>query len=269
MDNDEALSTAARRFSCVSRQDSAIAGTSHALHEAQCSPETPSSWNEALAILAHEIRGRLNGLTITTESLRRRTRDGTRELPREWLLERFDRQSRYLKRLQQVLDMVLSAYRGASGDLIPTRESADLCDVVRDALGVESEALKSAHCDYVLDTPEHVFGSWDRFQLELAVANLVNNAAKYGAGHPIEIKIFTEEDTAHVAIQDHGIGIRPEEIPRLFYRFARLESSAGSSGIGLGLWFAKCVALAHGGDVDARSSEGGACFTLTVPLTAT
>lgn len=222
---------------------------------------------DALAVLAHEIRGRLHGLILTTDAVRRRARDDSNELSRAWLLETTERQAAVIQRLRHVLDMVLTAYRATTGELRPSRESTDLREVVQAAIGLEAETLRAARCECALDAPVPIFGFWDRLQLELAIANLVNNAAKYGGGQPVEVRVRAYENTAQVHVSDHGIGIRPDDLPRLFCRFSRLEQGAGSIGIGLGLWFAKCVAVAHGGDLDASSAPGaGASFTLRVPL---
>jgi signal transduction histidine kinase len=267
MADDDACSRAAARSHCVSRRDSNVAGIPDGSPCARDAPKPAESTNTALAILAHEIRGRLNGLTILAESMRYRARDRSHGLSHDWILERLERQAGHLERLQKVVDMVLFAYRDVCGELTPARERADLGDIVGEAIAVECEALTLAHCACVVEANEHLVGFWDRCQLELAIANLVNNAAKYGAGNPVEIRVFKHGRTACVSVSDRGVGIRPEEIPHLFRRFTRLESGAGSSGIGLGLWFAKSVALAHGGDLNASSrADGGACFTLVLPF---
>ena len=219
-----------------------------------------------LALLAHEVRGRLQTLSMLTCSLRRSVDEHLYESNRDLLVARLDRQARCLEQLEHIIDTVLCAYRVETGELEPLRRPEDLCEIVRDVIRAESDALANARCDCLLDAPEHVFGAWDRAQIEIAVANLLSNASKYGSGRPIEVGVSVTHDTAFVRIRDHGVGIAPEDLPRLFQRFGRLESDGAPSGIGLGLWFARAIALAHGGNLSAESEhQEGADFTLELP----
>jgi signal transduction histidine kinase len=203
---------------------------------------------------------------MLTGSLRRSVDERPDKLNRDWLVARLDSQARCLEQLEHVIDTVLCTYRVETGELEPVLRSEDLCEIVRDVIRAENDALADAQCECLLDAPEDVFGAWDRAQIEIAVANLVNNASKYGRGRPIEIGVSMTHDTAFVRIRDHGAGIAPEDLPRLFQRFRRLAPDGAPTGIGLGLWFARAIALAHGGELSVESErEAGACFTLELP----
>jgi signal transduction histidine kinase len=103
-------------------------------------------------------------------------------------------------------------------------------------------------------------------RLEQVVTNLVGNAIKYGAGQPIEVRVDINGDSARLLVRDHGIGIAPDHIGRLFERFARAVSSRSYGGLGLGLYIARQIVEGHNGVITVESSLGeGALFTVEIP----
>jgi len=109
---------------------------------------------------------------------------------------------------------------------------------------------------------------WDPSRLEQVVTNLMTNAAKFGAGKPIEIRIERLDGTARLAVTDHGIGIDPARRPYVFDRFERAVPSSRYGGLGLGLYIARSIVVAHGGTIAVDSEPGaGSTFTVTLPCT--
>jgi signal transduction histidine kinase len=109
-------------------------------------------------------------------------------------------------------------------------------------------------------------GRWDKARIEQVVANLLSNAIKYGAGKPIEITVEADGTTARLTVADHGIGIAPDRVPRIFERFERAVSSLHYSGLGLGLYIVRRVLDALGGSVRVQSAAGeGATFIVELP----
>jgi two-component system phosphate regulon sensor histidine kinase PhoR len=106
--------------------------------------------------------------------------------------------------------------------------------------------------------------------IEQAVANLVDNAIKYGApGRPVQVTAAREHHSVVIAVRDEGAGIAAEHLPRVFERFYRVDKgrSRDAGGTGLGLAIVKHIALVHGGGVGVASTPGqGSVFTLTLPL---
>ena len=108
--------------------------------------------------------------------------------------------------------------------------------------------------------PTTVRGEADR--LERAVANLLDNAVKYGGGDPVDVHVA---DGA-VTVRNRGPGIAQEHLPHVFDRFYRAPEARSAPGSGLGLSIVRQVAEAHGGTVTAANAEGGgAVFTLRLP----
>lgn len=113
-----------------------------------------------------------------------------------------------------------------------------------------------------------VSGRWDRTRIDQIVTNLVGNAIKYGNGQPVDVSVEERDGRAVLAVRDRGVGIPPESHMRIFERFERVTGASVASGLGLGrgLWIAKRMVEAHGGDIGVESAPGsGSTFTVTLP----
>jgi signal transduction histidine kinase len=110
----------------------------------------------------------------------------------------------------------------------------------------------------------------DPGRIEQVVDNLLSNAAKYGdPGSDIQLQIERSDTEVAISITNHGRGIVPEDLPRLFTRFYRTrEAQTGPvAGLGLGLYIAKGLVEAHGGKIRAESVPGQTTtFHFTLPL---
>ncbi|HXF58090.1 MAG TPA: sensor histidine kinase [Actinomycetota bacterium] len=100
-----------------------------------------------------------------------------------------------------------------------------------------------------------------------ALRNLLINAERYSPpGTPIELRIRDGGAEVVYTVTDHGPGIAPEDLPRLFRRFSRLDNSRDVPGSGLGLYIARRIAEAHGGRIWVESRVGeGSSFSLALP----
>jgi signal transduction histidine kinase len=104
--------------------------------------------------------------------------------------------------------------------------------------------------------------------LRFVLLNLLTNAAKYSsAGQPIHLRLRRELGTAVVEVEDHGIGIPPEELARVLEPFYRASNALGTPGVGLGLSMAKEFVELHRGTLELRSQLGvGTTATVRFPL---
>jgi two-component system, OmpR family, phosphate regulon sensor histidine kinase PhoR len=118
-----------------------------------------------------------------------------------------------------------------------------------------------------IDSPAQLLGS--ESEVHSAFSNLVDNAAKYTPAHgSIEMHWWTDDDGAHFAVTDTGIGIQAEHIPRLTERFYRADPgrSRATGGSGLGLAIVKHVLQRHAGQLEISSAVGtGSTFTCHFP----
>jgi signal transduction histidine kinase len=150
-------------------------------------------------------------------------------------------------------------------DLI--RTETDLVALVRQ---VVADQRVSNRYRVVVDSgvPE-LIGQWDNARLERVVANLVSNAVKYSpAGGDVRVRVTRDGDTAVLSVEDSGMGIPQEDMPRIFERFFRARNVIDEvAGAGIGLAACKRIVEQHGGRLLVQSEEGkGSTFTVRLPI---
>ncbi len=116
-------------------------------------------------------------------------------------------------------------------------------------------------------TPIGLYADLDRKLIGRVLGNLIHNAIKFTPKNgQITIGAETTADKITVSVRDTGAGIPPEDLPRIFERFYKVDQARGKSGTGLGLAIARHVVEAHGGKIWAESKPGkGAVFFFTIP----
>jgi two-component system sensor histidine kinase MprB len=205
-----------------------------------------------VADASHELRTPLTSLRTNLEVM---ARNG---------LEDDDRD-----RLKRDLVAQLEELTGLVGDLVelaredepepPPAEDVRLDSLV--AAAVERARRHAPHVRFALDT-QPVLVHAVPARLDRAVANLLDNAAKYSD----QVEVRVGED-GELTVRDHGPGIDAADRPRVFDRFYRAADARGRPGSGLGLAIVRQVAEGHGGTVRAEAAEGGgALLRLRLPV---
>jgi signal transduction histidine kinase len=106
----------------------------------------------------------------------------------------------------------------------------------------------------------------DRRSVERVVAALLDNAVKFGAKKPIEVVLQRTDSHAEITVRDHGEGIAPDKLPSIFSPFERAVPR-DYGGLGLGLFVAKAIVDAHGGELRITSQPGeGTTAVVRLPL---
>ncbi|WP_247234800.1 ATP-binding protein [Telluribacter sp. SYSU D00476] len=109
----------------------------------------------------------------------------------------------------------------------------------------------------------------DREMWEKIVLNLLSNAYKYTLKGSIQVSLKREGDWAVLSVQDTGVGIPKEELPRMFERFHRVPTTVGRTheGTGIGLSMVHELVKLHQGQIQVQSTRGqGSTFTVSIPL---
>jgi signal transduction histidine kinase len=170
-------------------------------------------------------------------------------------------------KLSNLIGDLLDVSRITAGRMKLEWEDGDLCAILREVVSRYDAQAARAGCLLKVETPGAVMGRWDVLRLEQVVTNLVDNAIKYGAGKPIQLRLVAEGGSATFVVQDEGIGIAPEHHSRIFGRFERAVSERNYGGLGLGLYISKTLVEAMGGELHVGSTLGqGATFTVRLPL---
>jgi PAS domain S-box-containing protein len=220
---------------------------------------------EFLSVASHELNTPIAGLLWSTQSLLGLSQRGDPTLaePRLKILKLVERQA---KRLTRLVSDLLDVSRIQAGKLsVHPEPNVDLVEVVREVVDSLELDLERARCRVSVRAPTPILGCWDRSRLNETVTNLVSNAIKFGAGHPIEIALGQEAGRAWCSVKDYGIGIEHETMGQLFERFKRGVSAQHYGGLGLGLYICKKIVEAHGGSIHVESRPGaGATFTIVL-----
>jgi signal transduction histidine kinase len=219
--------------------------------------------DELLVVAAHELRTPLTSLQLRTDQLLRRARRGAD--PAETASS--EGIARDVRRFTGVVDHILDAVK-IRGEGVPlTRTRCDLAMVVKQRVGLVAARARAADSPIVLDSVPSVSGRWDKARLEKVIDVLLDNAIKFGSGHPIAVSLRTGGTWAELAVRDQGIGIPGDRLKAIFQPFERAVPQEHFGGLGLGLYIAKAIIDAHGGSIGVTSSSGeGATFVLRLPL---
>ena len=154
-----------------------------------------------------------------------------------------------------------------AADFVVAAEDIDLADLARRAAGLLS--VRASQAEVTIDRPDAgdqqpVTGDFKR-TLQILV-NLIGNAVRYSPrGGMVWLRIERDGDTAYLIVADQGKGIAVEDQARIFEKFERVDPGE-AGGSGLGLYIARRLARAMGGDIGLDSAPGqGARFILTLP----
>lgn len=161
--------------------------------------------------------------------------------------------------------------RLASTDAQPQQhQNIDLKAIATESLGKWTKAAKLKQIEIATNLASvNIIGDYQ--SLVDLVSILLDNAVKYSPqGGKIELRTYKKDRCGFVSVKDYGLGIKPDELPRIFERLYRSESSRtkeGMGGYGLGLAIAKKIADVHKSSITVTSSSGrGSTFTLKMPL---
>jgi signal transduction histidine kinase len=226
--------------------------------------------DEFLSAASHELRTPLTTTLLDLDHLVRGTDRAPEHVAKSSVMPGLRRLRQNFRRFVDVVQRLIDASQ-LREDLIEFRlEPVDLAEVTRSALDHSKDVLRRSHCDVTLVAPdESIVGRWDRMRLEQVVANLVENAAKFGECKPIEVTVSRSDGTARLVVHDHGIGIRSEDMPRIFDRFERGVPASHYGGFGLGLWIACTIVEAFDGHIFVDSTPGsGTTVAVDLPLAA-
>src|SRR5438552_169371 len=219
--------------------------------------------DEFLAMLSHELRNPLNVIAGGISVLDAVGTPDKRSVRTRQLV------ARQIRHLTNLMDDLLDISRVTSGKIVLSRRPLDLADAVRRCLATlrDTDRLSQHTCHESL---EPVWVHADETRIEQIVTNLVGNAAKFTpSGGEIRVTVTSDSGDAVLNVDDTGVGIARELLPRVFDLFVQGERNVDRApgGLGLGLTLVRRLTEMHGGRV-AAASEGpgrGASFTIRLP----
>ena len=226
--------------------------------------------DEFLSIAAHELKTPMTTLRGTVQlGLRRLEQDGEVDSKR---LERYLRTiNEHSAKLVRLTEQLLDVSRIESGQLSLERSELDVVPLVQAV--VDATQARTSHHRISLQTPDAPPTLVaDALRLEQVLTNLLDNAVKYspdgGAiGVGVAERTTNGKRELEISVRDHGLGVPPEHLPRIFERLYQGHTMSYSPGMGLGLYVARQIVELHGGRIEVETPRGGGSrFVVRLPV---
>lgn len=215
-----------------------------------------------LSVVSHELRSPLTALGLVLHSIEERVSHGLN------FEDRIRTGSQMVRRLQGITNQVATVGELTSGGLELELSVVDLDQVISRVVD-EQRFPASRKTIEILAPDSGLLVLANRGRLEQVLTNLVSNAIKFSnSGTLVTIRTRTEGSRVEVQVEDQGPGLTAPDMARLFRRHATLSArpTGGESSSGLGLFIAKQLSLAMGGDIVANSDGPGHGSTFSVLL---
>jgi signal transduction histidine kinase len=210
-----------------------------------------------LATMSHELRTPLNAIIGFSDALARDKGDG----PADLVADYSGQINAAGKQLLSLINIILDVARIESGRFEPNSEIVDIARAIRIALRQADSAAQAGEVSIELKLPDDL--PWlrgDERRIIQALSQLVSNAVKFTeAGGSVTVEAgLTPGRDLFIAVGDTGIGIPDAELERVFEPFTQLDGSLSRRypGAGLGLFTARAVVTAHGGQLHLTSRPG-------------
>lgn len=265
-DISERKAAEAERAASLERERQARQETEQALAQAQ---EATRERDLLISIAAHDLRTPLTVILGQAQLLQRRLNRGGADAKDVRTAATIAEQA---QRLNTMILALLDLSRIQEGRLTIAPAALDVGALLTQVVEA-MQATTLAHSIRFQPPPVPVMLHGDGLRLEQVFLNLLGNAVKYSPdGGTIAVWMEQSEQRVVIHVQDEGIGIPAEEIPRLFSRFYRASNATrqATSSLGVGLYIVRELVLAHGGSIAVQSREGqGSTFVVTLPLHAT
>jgi signal transduction histidine kinase len=223
--------------------------------------------DDFMSLVAHELRTPLNTLFLETQMRSLQLKRGN--LPAfnpEQMGNMIKRDERQIKAMIRLIDDMLDVSRMKSGTLSIRPGKVELMGLLERVVNDLSLQASAAGSTLQLSAHGPVEGFWDEFRIEQVIVNLLTNALRYGGGGQVELSVHEIGCNVRIDVRDHGRGISPDFIDRIFEPYERGAKSGEPKGLGLGLYISRQLATSHGGELTVQSTPGqGATFSLLLP----
>ncbi len=218
-----------------------------------------------IASMSHELRTPLNSIIGFTGIILQGMTGELNEEQKKQLTMVKNSASHLLALINDVIDV--SKIEAGKVDLLI--EEFDLSALVKEVESSFRVSAEEKHLKMSLDMPTRLTIKSDERRTKQVLMNLVGNAVKFTDRGEIEIKVAKKDERVEVSLRDTGMGIRKENMDRLFKAFTQIPSEGRpkQEGTGLGLYLSKKILNLLGGEMKAESEFGkGSVFVFTLPL---
>lgn len=234
------------------------------LHEITEKKQDEIRKNDFIGMVSHELKTPLTSMRGYIQMLLlklKRQED-------EFGVSALEKANAQVSKMTGMINGFLNVSRLESGKIHIDLQVFDLALLISEA---EEESLTTISSHQVIFAPvEITFVSADRDKIGQVIHNLISNAVKYSpAGSIINVACFQANGMANISVKDHGMGIKPDDLARIFDRYYRVEGNHmfSISGFGIGLYLCSEIIRRHQGQIWAESEFGkGSTFNFSLPL---
>ncbi len=217
--------------------------------------------DEFLSYVSHELRTPLTSLVGYSKLLQ------SYKLPQEKQLECLGIIDKEANRLLDMINDFLDISKIEAGKLNLTFHDIDINQIINEVLPLFTQIAEAKNNTTIQNLEASQKIKADRQKLKQVIINILSNANKFTSNG--NIIITTQEDQNHsiISVKDTGIGIRKEDLPRVFRKFEQIHNpEIKDKGTGLGLAISKLIVEAHKGEITCNSEFGqGSTFTIKLP----
>jgi signal transduction histidine kinase len=234
----------------------------------QASERALASREEFVSIASHELKTPITSMSIQFQIAEKMINsNNARVYEPQAVTKRVKTALQQLARMTKLIEDMLDSSRIDMNKFKLNKNVFDFNLMIKSLLEKYAEQFQVENIEVTTSLPESpLMVNGDDYRLEQVVSNLINNAIKYGQHRPISITLSQTGGNVVLSVMDNGMGISPENLPRIFNRYERAISHSNISGLGLGLYISKMIVEAHGGTISAESvPEKGSVFKVVIP----
>ena len=253
--------------------------------EKEAADRSNKAKSDFLADMSHEIRTPINAVLGMNEMILRESSDAREEASAAKKEEAFRNIRNYAGNIENagnnllsIINDILDFSKIEAGKMEIAEARYELSSLINDINNLISFRAKAKGLEFTTDVdgniPDGLYG--DKVRVRQIITNLLTNAVKYTEQGNVRLGIHADRDsfregdtiTLRITVEDTGIGIRQDDISKLFSKFQRvdLERNSTVEGAGLGLAITHSLLSMMGGEISVDSVYGkGSCFTVTLP----
>lgn len=217
-----------------------------------------------IGMVSHELKTPLTALKAYVQMLS----NWAKKQKDSFTIGALSKVEKQVKKMLNMINGLLNLSGAEAGKIHLNKQMFPMDDLIREVI---DETLFITATHQIIMTPcEGIRVNADRDKIEQVIVNLLSNAAKYsGKEIPIKVSCRLDENKVTVSVRDHGMGIAPQDIEKLFLPHYRVESKATEriAGFGIGLYLCSEIIHRHRGKIWVESELGkGSTFNFTLPL---
>jgi PAS domain S-box-containing protein len=220
--------------------------------------------SDFIGMVSHELKTPLTSLSALLQVVNLKLKNS----PDKFLTDAMEKSNVQVRRMTAMINGFLNISRLESGKIHIEKQTFDMETLISDMISEAKLTVSTHFIHFHKCGPVEV--SADRDKIGSVISNFISNAVKYSPkGKNIEVSCQMKDDQVVVSVKDEGMGIKPDDLDKIFDRYYRVETNHTRhiAGFGIGLYLSLEIVQRHSGKVWAESESGlGSTFYFSLPL---